>query len=131
MKASHILFLVKKEDSEDVVKAKLAAAKKAATRAKKEDFTKLAKELSEEPGAKESGGDLGYFSKDRMVPEFADVAFNQKMNTVSEPVRTQFGWHVIKVTDKKPAGTLPYDQVQGSALRFPEKWTSSVRLLRT
>ncbi len=118
VKASHILFLVKKEDSEDVVKAKLAAAKKAATRAKKEDFTKLAKELSEEPGAKESGGDLGYFSKDRMVPEFAEVAFNQKVNTVSEPVRTQFGWHVIKVTDKKPAGTLPYDQVKDQLSGF-------------
>lgn len=112
VKASHILFMVNKDDSEDVVKAKLAAAKKAATRAKKEDFTKLAKELSEEPGAKETGGDLGYFSKDRMVPEFAEAAFTQKVNTVGEPVRTQFGWHVIKVTDKKPAGTLPYDEVK-------------------
>lgn len=119
VKASHILFLVKQDDPEDVVKAKLAAAKKAITRAKKEDFTKLAKELSEEPGASESGGDLGFFSKDRMVPEFAEASFAQKVGTVStEPVRTQFGWHVIKVTDKKPAGTLPYDQVKDQLAAF-------------
>jgi len=113
VKASHILFLVNKEDSEDVVKQKQAAAVKAAERAKKgEDFTKLAKELSEEPGAKESGGDLGFFSKDRMVPEFAEASFKMAPGDISEPVRTQFGWHIIKVTDKKPAGTVPFDQVK-------------------
>ena len=62
VKASHILFLVKEGDSEEVSNQKLAAAKKALARAKKEDFTKLAKELSEEPNAAESGGDLGFFS---------------------------------------------------------------------
>lgn len=112
VKASHILFMVNKDDSEETIKAKEAAAKKAAARAKKEDFAKLAKELSEEPGAKESGGDLGFFSKDRMVPEFAEAAFTQKTGTVSAPVRTQFGWHVIKVTDKKAAGTVPFEEVK-------------------
>jgi parvulin-like peptidyl-prolyl isomerase len=113
VKASHILFMVNKDDSEEVVKAKEAAAKKAAARAKKgEDFTKLAKELSEEPGAKEAGGDLGFFSKDRMVPEFAEVAFSEKPGEISAPVRTQFGWHIIKVTDKKPAGTVPFEEVK-------------------
>lgn len=113
VKASHILFMVNKDDSEEVVKQKEAAAKKAAARAKKgEDFNKLAKELSEEPGAKESGGDLGFFAKDRMVPEFAEVAFSQKPGDISAPVKTQFGWHVIKVTDKKPAGTVPFEEVK-------------------
>jgi peptidyl-prolyl cis-trans isomerase C len=113
VKASHILILVDKDDSDEVVKQKEALAKKAAARAKKgEDFTKLAKELSEEPGAKESGGDLGFFAKDRMVPEFAEAAFSQKPGSISDPVKTQFGWHVIKVTDKKPAGTVPYDEVK-------------------
>ena len=113
VKASHILFTVNKDDSEEVVKQKEAAAKKAAARAKKgEDFSKLAKELSEEPGAKESGGDLGFFAKDRMVPEFAEAAFSQKPGTISEPVKTQFGWHVIKVTEKKPAGTVPFEEVK-------------------
>lgn len=118
VKASHILILVGKDDSEDVVKAKLEEAKKAAARAKKEDFAKVAKEVSEEPGAAESGGDLGYFPKDRMVPEFAEAAFSQKVGQVGEPVRTQFGWHVIKVTDKKPAGTVSYDEVKKQLLAY-------------
>lgn len=119
VKASHILFMVNKGDSEEVVKQKEEAAKKAAARAKNgEDFTKLAKELSEEPGAKESGGDLGFFSKDRMVPEFAEAAFSAKPGDISEPVRTQFGWHVIKVTEKKPAGTVPYDEVKDQIIAY-------------
>ena len=112
VKASHILFMVDADAPADVVKQKEEAAKQAATRAKAgEDFTTLAKELSEEPGAKESGGDLGFFPKDRMVPEFANAAFAQNLNDISAPVKTQFGWHVIKVTDKKAAGTVPFDEV--------------------
>lgn len=119
VKASHVLFLVDKDAPEDVVKKQLEAAKAAAARAKKgEDFTALAKELSEEPGAKESGGDLGFFSKDRMVPEFADAAFAMTPGDVSEPVRTQFGWHVIKVTDKKAAGLTPYAEVKDQLQAF-------------
>ena len=119
VKASHILFRVNKEDSEEVVDQKLKAAQGAEARAKKgEDFTALAKELSEEPGAKESGGDLGFFPKDRMVPEFAEAAFSEKVGEVSNPVRTQFGWHVIKVTEKKPAGTLPYDEVKSQLMTY-------------
>ena len=119
VKASHILFRVNKDDSEEVVNQKLKAAQTAEARAKKgEDFTALAKELSEEPGAKESGGDLGFFPKDRMVPEFAEAAFSEKVGDVSDPVRTQFGWHVIKVTDKKPAGTLPYDEVKAQLITY-------------
>jgi peptidyl-prolyl cis-trans isomerase C len=113
VKASHILFMVDPDAPAEVVKEKEEAAKKAAARAKKgEDFTTLAKELSEEPGAKESGGDLGFFPKDRMVPEFANAAFEQKIDEIGQPVKTQFGWHVIKVTDKKDAGTVPYDEVK-------------------
>ena len=113
VKASHILFMVDPDAPAEVVKEKEEAAKKAAVRAKKgEDFTTLAKELSEEPGAKESGGDLGFFPKDRMVPEFANAAFQQKIDEIGEPVKTQFGWHVIKVTDKKDAGTVPFDEVK-------------------
>lgn len=118
VKASHILIRVEKDAPEDVVNQKLAEAKKAQARTKKEDFATVAKAVSEEPGAKESGGDLDYFTKDRMVPEFAEVAFTQKVGTVSEPVRTDFGWHIIKVTDKKPAGVLAYDKVKDQLLAF-------------
>lgn len=122
VKASHILFLVKKDDSEDVVKKQLDAAKKAAARAKKgEDFNKLAKELSEDPSAKENGGDLGYFPKENMVPEFANAAFSQKVGVVGEPVRTEYGWHLIKVADKKPAGTAAFDDVKKQLTAYLEK----------
>jgi parvulin-like peptidyl-prolyl isomerase len=119
VKASHILFLVDQDAPEDVVKQKQAAATKAAERANKgEDFNKLAQELSEEPGAKDSGGDLGFFPKDRMVPEFANAAFSQEINTISVPVRSQFGWHVIKVTDKKAAGTVPFSDVKDQIIAY-------------
>ncbi len=113
VKASHILFLTKPDDTEEASNAQLAKAKDAAAKAKKGgDFSALAKELSEEPGAKESGGDLGFFSKDRMVPEFSEAAFQLKPGDISEPVRTQFGWHVIKVEDKKEAGTSSLEEVK-------------------
>ncbi len=119
VKASHILFTVNKDDSEEVVKSKEEAAKKAQARANKgEDFAGLAKELSEEPGAKDSGGDLGFFPKDSMVPEFAEAAFSAKPGDVSSPVRTQFGWHIIKVIEKKPAGTVPFDEVKDQIVSY-------------
>ena len=119
VKASHILFMVDADAAPEVVKEKQEAAQKAAARAKGgEDFTTLAKELSEEPGAKESGGDLGFFPKDRMVPEFANTAFAANLNDISEPVKTQFGWHVIKVTDKKSAGTVPFDEVNNQITSY-------------
>lgn len=65
-----------------------------------EDFATLAQEYSEGPSAPQ-GGDLGYFTQGKMVKEFNDAAFALKVNEVSKPVKTQFGWHVIKVTDKR------------------------------
>ena len=119
VKASHILFMVDADAAPEVVKEKQEAAQKAAARAKGgEEFATLAKELSEEPGAKESGGDLGFFPKDRMVPEFANAAFAANLNDISEPVKTQFGWHVIKVTDKKAAGTVPFDEVNNQITSY-------------
>ena len=71
-------------------------AKKALARVKGgEDFAKVATELSKDPSG--NGGDLGWFTKDRMVPEFSDAAFKLKEGEISEPVKTQFGWHIIKI----------------------------------
>ena len=86
-----------------------AEAKKIAARIKAgEDFSKVAAETSKDPGSKAEGGDLGWFTKDRMVPDFANAAFAMKPGQVSDPVKTQFGWHVIKVEEMrtKPQPTL-------------------------
>jgi peptidyl-prolyl cis-trans isomerase C len=119
VKASHILFAVKPGASAEEDKKQLEAAKKAIARAKKEDFAALAKELSDDPGSAQEGGDLGFFEKDRMVPEFAEAAFSQKVDTVSaEPVKTQFGYHVIKVTDRKPAQTESFEEVKDRLIAY-------------
>jgi peptidyl-prolyl cis-trans isomerase C len=76
------------------------------------DFAALAKEKSKDPGAAE-GGDLGWFTKDQMVPEFAEAAFRLDKGQVSDPIKTQFGWHIIKVEDKRVKPTPTYDQVKG------------------
>jgi len=123
VRASHILIRVPEDADEKVVAEKKKAADAALERvtSKKEDFTAVAKEVSEEPGAKESGGDLNFFPKDRMVPEFANAAFAMKKGDISkEPVRTKFGWHVINVTDRKESGTMPYDEVKGQVGSYLE-----------
>ena len=123
VRASHILIRVPEDADEKVVAEKKKAADAALERvtSKKEDFTAVAKEVSEEPGAKESGGDLNFFPKDRMVPEFANAAFAMKKGEISkEPVRTKFGWHIINVTDRKDSGTMPYDEVKGQVGSYLE-----------
>ena len=120
VKASHILFRVPPNATPEQLKAAEKKAKDAIVRANKgEPFAQLAAELSEEPGAKERGGDLGYFPKDKMVKEFADAAFAQQVGTVSvTPVKTQYGYHVIKVTDRKAAGTASFDEAKAQIVAF-------------
>ncbi len=84
-------------------------AKKVAARVKGgEDFAKVAAEVSKDPGSKTDGGELGFFTKDRMVEPFAEAAFKMKPNDISDPVKSQFGWHVIQVEERrtKPAPTF-------------------------
>jgi len=120
VRASHILIKVEPEAKPDDVKAKQKAAGAVLDRVKKgEDFGKLADELSEDPSAKQNHGDLDFFQKEQMVPEFADAAFKMKKGDVSaEPVRSQFGYHIIKVTDRKEAATVPLDQVAEKVKQF-------------
>jgi peptidyl-prolyl cis-trans isomerase C len=98
--ARHILV-----ETEDQAKAIEAQLKQGA------DFAALAKEKSKDPGAAD-GGDLGYFTKDQMVPEFSDAAFKLDKGQISDPVHTQFGWHIIKVEDKRIKPTPTFDQVK-------------------
>jgi peptidyl-prolyl cis-trans isomerase C len=75
------------------------------------DFAELAKKESKDPGASD-GGDLGFFTKDQMVPEFSAVAFALEPGKISDPVKTQFGWHVIKVEEKRTRKAPDFDQVK-------------------
>lgn len=102
VKAAHILV-------EDEAKAKALIAKLDAG----EDFAKLAAANSADPGNKDKGGDLGWFAKTDMVPEFADAAFEIGKGKVgTKPVQTQFGWHVIKVEDKRERPKPTFEEVK-------------------
>jgi len=92
VKASHIL--VATEELANEVKAKIAAG---------EDFAELAKQYSTDESTKELGGDLGFFAKGEMAQEFEDVAFSLEVGQVSAPVKTEYGYHIIKIEDKKEA----------------------------
>jgi peptidyl-prolyl cis-trans isomerase C len=98
--ARHIL--VETEDEAKAVKAELD---------KGADFAELAKKKSKDPGASD-GGDLGFFTKDQMVPEFSEAAFKLDPGKVSDPVKSQFGWHIIKVEEKRNRKAPDFDQVK-------------------
>jgi peptidyl-prolyl cis-trans isomerase C len=106
VRARHILV-----DTEDQAKEVLRKLKAGG------DFAALAKSESKDPGSAD-GGDLGYFTKDQMVAEFADAAFKLDKGALSEPVKTQFGWHVIKVEDKREKPVPPFEQVKSEIATY-------------
>ena len=75
------------------------------------DFAELAKKHSTGPSGPQ-GGDLGYFGQGQMVPEFSKAAFALKVGEVSQPVKTQFGWHIIKVEDRRDSSLPPFEQLK-------------------
>ena len=113
VRARHILV-----ETEDEAKAILASSRGGA------DFAALAKEKSKDPGGAD-GGDLGYFTKDQMVPEFSEVAFKMDRASCPNPVKTQFGWHIIKVEDKRKQPAAGIRKGQG-----PDRRTSIAQARR-
>jgi len=99
IKARHILVATEAE-----AKAIEAQLKKGG------DFDKIAKEKSTDKSSGANGGDLGWFTKDKMVPEFGDAAFKLKKGDISAPVKTSFGWHVIKVEDRRPVQPPSFEE---------------------
>ena len=73
------------------------------------DFTQLAKEKSIDPSAKNNGGDLGFFKWGKMVPEFQEAAFQLKVGEISRPVQTKYGWHIIKLIERRPVAQTSYE----------------------
>ena len=109
--ARHILIAVdrNKPESDALAKKKIEGL---AEKAKTEDFAKLAKENSDDTASKVKGGDLGFFAKGRMVPEFEAAAFGTEVGKLSSIIKSDFGYHLIKVEAKKPATTKSFDAVK-------------------
>jgi peptidyl-prolyl cis-trans isomerase C len=131
--ARHILFRVADPNDQAASKAAEDKVKNTIERIKKgEDFAKLAMALTEDPSGKQDGGDLGYFTKDQMVPEFSEAAFGLEKGQVSGPVKTQFGWHVLKVEDKRMREPPPFDKVRGEIEEYATRraQTDLVKKLR-
>lgn len=109
VQARHILV-----EKEEVAKELADKIKKGA------DFVPLAKEFSKDPGSKEDGGNLGYFGRGQMVPQFEEAVFKLQKGQVSEPIKTQFGWHVVKLEDRRtrqpPAFEVVKDRIIQSML---------------
>lgn len=113
IKARHILVKVEDTASEDEKKKGKEKAEMYLKKIKEgEDFSKLASEVSDDPGSKAKGGDLGFFPKGRMVKPFEDAAFSLKPGEVSGLVETQFGFHIIKVEEKKDSTVETFDAVK-------------------
>jgi peptidyl-prolyl cis-trans isomerase C len=119
VRASHILILVEPTADETKKKAARAEIEKIQTKIKAGgDFATLAKENSKDPGSSEKGGDLGFFSKGQMVKPFEDAAFALTPGAVSDIVETQYGYHIIKVTEKQPAGKYSFDEVKVNLTKY-------------
>ena len=120
--ARHILIRVQSGADKSAWDKALDKAKSIEKKLKKgADFAKLAKEFSDDPGSKQKGGDLGPFTKGRMVPEFEKAAFSLKKGEISAPVKTNFGYHIIQVTDKKAASQKTFEEAKAGLKRKLEK----------
>lgn len=125
VKASHILVKTEAEAGDVIKKLKGGA-----------DFAKLAMEVSQDPGSAKRGGDLGFFGRGKMIPEIENAAFKLKEGELSEPVKTQFGYHIIKLTGRKPGQLVEFSKVseilrqrliREKQKKVFEEWVSGLR----
>ena len=98
-----------------------------------DNFSEMAKKYSDDPGSRDKGGDLGFFGRGRMVPEFEKVAFSASSGKITEPVKTKYGYHVLLVDEKKKAGEKSFDEVKSEiALKLQsqnryDKWLEKIK----
>lgn len=119
VRAAHVLVPLDQEAKAKEIVAKARAGG---------DFAELARQYSIDPGSSRVGGDLGYFTKGSMIQEFTDAAFAAQVGEVTDPVRSQFGWHVIQVLDHQGPGTVPYETARSEAIDriLPQKHANVV-----
>ncbi len=110
VKAAHILLMVNEGADEGAVLSRVKEIRKKALAG--QDFGELAASYSEEPGAAERRGELGYFTRGQMVKPFEDAVFVMKVGEISAPVKTRFGYHLIKLLDRLPAGRRSFEQAK-------------------
>jgi len=110
VKARHILVMVNDKRSDAQARQRIEEAKKRLQGGA--DFAAVAGEYSEDPASKGSGGDLGWFGRNRMVKEFEDAAFGAETGKLVGPVKSSFGYHLLEVTDKRPGGQRPFEEVK-------------------
>ncbi len=108
--ARHILLKIDDSRTAEAAEGAILAARKRIDAG--EDFAKLATELSDDPASKPRGGDLGFFGRGRMIKEFEEAAFNAEPNSLVGPIRTSFGFHLIQVLEKRPAGQKPFAEAE-------------------
>ena len=119
VRASHILIRVPADATDEVKKEKRTQIESVRTLVKNgEKFAEVAKKFSEDTGSAANGGDLGFSGRGQMVPEFDTAAFSLKTNEISDVITTQFGYHILVVTDRKPAQTVPFDQVKDDLAQY-------------
>jgi len=120
VRARHILIKVDKDASASMKTDALNKAKKIRKEAllKDADFSVLAEKYSDDTGSKQRGGDLGYFAKGDMVPEFEKAAFSLNVGLVSEPILTSFGYHIIKVDEKKASKKMSFEETKNDLLDY-------------
>jgi peptidyl-prolyl cis-trans isomerase C len=118
VRSSHILLVLPENPMPEQEKAAKQRAESLLARVKKgEDFAKLAREYSQDSSASQ-GGDIGYVPKGQLAAEYESVAFTLPVGSVSDVVRTQFGYHIIKVTDRKRAGVSTLDEIRSDLTEF-------------
>lgn len=123
-RASHILIDL--SEGEDKARAKAEELFKT-LQAKPEEFEKLARENSADPASAKDGGDLGFFGRGMMVPAFEDAVFKAQKGAIVGPVQTEFGFHIIKVTDIKPEAVRPLEEVRDEIVRLYQEQESQKR----
>lgn len=127
VKAQHILIKTSPQVTEEKALAKI---KEISSQVNESNFTELAKKWSDDPGSKVNGGDLGFFGRGRMVPEFEKMAFDLAPGKISEPVKTSYGYHIIKVNDKKQSRVVPFDEVKVNMARQKVKEEKTLTAIR-